>query len=78
MTGELLYQHNVNPEGKDLDKTFVKTNFVVIKSAFDKKISILTGVETGKRNEMTQEQIDLANDKLQEICCEIEKEWFNG
>lgn len=78
ITGELLSRHCINPEGKDLDKTFVKTNFVVIKSAIDKKVSILTGVEKGKRSEMTQVQIDLANDKLQEICNEVEKEWFNG
>lgn len=78
MAGELLSRHCINPEGKNLDKTFVRTNFVVIKSAIDKKVSILTGVEKGKRNEMTQVQIDLANDKLQEICNEVEKEWFNG
>lgn len=78
ITGELLSKHCINPEGKDLDKTFVKTNFVAVKSAIDKKISILTGVEKGKRSEMTQDQIDLVNEKLQEICNEVEKEWFNG
>ena len=78
MTGELLYRHHVNPKGKNLDNTFVKDNFALIKSAIDRKISDLVGIGKGKRHEMTQEQIDLANDTLQEICNEVEKEWFNG
>lgn len=78
LAGEILYSHNVNPEGKELDKSYMKTNFVLVKSAIDKKISVLTGVSTGKRNEMTQKQINLANDKLTEIRNEIEREWFNG
>ena len=56
----------------------MKTNFVLVKSAIDKQISTLTGVSTGKRNEMTQEQINLAYDKLPEIRNEIERKWFNG
>ena len=78
LAGEILYSHNVNPEGKELDKSYMKTNFVLVKSAIDKKISVLTGLSTGKRNEMTQKQINLANDKLTEIRNEIEREWFNG
>jgi len=73
-----LYSHNINPEGKELDKSYMKTNFVLVKSAIDKQISTLTGVSTGKRNEMTQEQINLAYDKLPEIRNEIERKWFNG
>ena len=78
MTGEILYSYNTNPEGRELDKSYIKTNFVLIKSAIDKKISALTGVGTGKRNEITQEQINLAKSKLPEIRNEIEREWFNG
>lgn len=78
MTGEILYSHNISPEGRELDKSYMKTNFVLVKSAIDKKISALTGVETGKRNEMTQEQINLAKIKLPEIRNEIERECFNG
>lgn len=77
-TGEILHRHNINPEGKSLDKLFMKTNFIVIKSEIDKKISDVTGLGIGKRSEMTQEQIDIAKNCFHDICQEIERKWFNG
>jgi hypothetical protein len=77
--GELLHSRGINPEGKNLDKKHLgKSNFVVVKSAFDQKIMALTGIKKGERSEMTQEQLTLAIDSLDVICKEVEREYIDA
>lgn len=78
-TGRLLASKGVNPQGKELDKKHLgKTNFVVIKSAFDKRIADHTETDFGERSEMSQEQLDNAISNLDRFSEEIGKEYLNG
>ena len=78
-TGAILKSEGVNPQGKKLDIQHLgKTNFIVIKSAFDKKIADLTGTDIVSRSEMKQEQIDCAIDSLDRLTKEIREEYFHG
>ena len=78
-TGSLLSKHGINGQGKNLDKKHLgKTNFVLIKSAIDKKCNELVGKKTGERHEFSQVEIDKITDNLDNISHQIEAELFNG
>ncbi len=74
-----MHSKGINPEGKNLDKRHLgKSNFVVVKSAFDQKIMALTGTKKRERSEMTQEQLTLAISNLDIIYKEVERECFDA
>lgn len=73
--GRLLASSNINPQGSELDKQYIgKTNFIVLKSEFDKKIADLLQVGFGERSELSYEQINLAKENLQRFNEEIRGE----
>jgi superfamily II DNA or RNA helicase len=78
-TGEILSKRNINSEGKELDKNYLgKTNFVIVKSAIDRKCNELIGRSSGQRHEFTQHELDNINENLDSILATVEMELFNG
>ena len=57
----------LNAEAKNLDKSYLVSNFVFLKSKLDQKINALIGIEKNMRNEMTIEQIELAISSIEQI-----------
>jgi hypothetical protein len=78
LTGVLLKNKNISPEGKTLDKSYVKTNFAFIKSLIDNKCNEFLGIKKGQRNEISLDQIVLVEKELERIMGEIELEVLNG
>ena len=78
-TGLLLNKHGINPAGKDLDDNHLgKTNFVVIKSKIDKKCNKLVNSSSGKRHDLSQLEIDMIVENLENILTIVEGESLNG
>ncbi|MBM7142400.1 DEAD/DEAH box helicase [Acinetobacter sp. 105-3] len=65
--GYILSTLSLNAEGKNLDKSYIASNFVFLKSKLDQKINSLIGIEKNMRNEMTIDQIELAIRSIDEI-----------
>ena len=57
----------MNAEAKNLDKSYIASNFVFLKSKLDQKINSLIGIEKNMRNEMTIDQIELAISSIDQI-----------
>ena len=74
---KLLHDHKVKQDGRTLDKQHLgKTNWIVVKSAIDRKAATLTGHKTGERPDYSQEQIDAIKAGLDDIIREVEDEVF--
>ncbi|EPF69344.1 DEAD/DEAH box helicase [Acinetobacter indicus] len=65
--GYILSTLGLNAEGKNLDKSYISSNFVFLKSKLDQRINSLIGIEKNMRNEMTIEQIELAISSIDQI-----------
>lgn len=65
--GYILSILELKAEGKNLDKSYMFSNFVFLKSKFDQKVNALIGIEKNMRNEMTIDQIDLAISSIDQI-----------
>ena len=65
--GYILSTLGLNAEAKNLDKSYLVSNFVFLKSKLDQKINALIGIEKNMRNEMTIEQIELAISSIEQI-----------
>ncbi|WP_180153346.1 MULTISPECIES: DEAD/DEAH box helicase [unclassified Acinetobacter] len=65
--GYILSTLGLNAEGKNLDKSYISSNFVFLKSKLDQKINSLIGIEKNMRNEMTIDQIELAISSIDQI-----------
>ena len=65
--GYILSNLGLNAEAKNLDKSYLVSNFVFLKSKLDQKINALIGIEKNMRNEMTIEQIELAISSIDQI-----------
>ncbi|WP_298146913.1 DEAD/DEAH box helicase family protein [uncultured Acinetobacter sp.] len=65
--GYILFTLGLNAEAKNLDKSYLVSNFVFLKSKLDQKINALIGIEKNMRNEMTIEQIELAISSIEQI-----------
>ncbi len=65
--GYILSNLGLNAEGKNLDKSYISSNFVFLKSKLDQRINSLIGIEKNMRNEMTIEQIELAISSIDQI-----------
>ena len=77
--GQLIGKHGLNSQGYDLDKMhFRKTNFVVLKSAIDRKISEKANRPSGTRHEYTREELDQIDNEFPSIMEEVEKEYFHA
>ena len=65
--GYILSTLGLNAEAKNLDKSYLVSNFVFLKSKLDQKINALIGIEKNMRNETTIEQIELAISSIEQI-----------
>ena len=66
--GQVLGERSINPQGYTLDKRYLgKTNFVVLKSAIDKKIYTYLGRGSGERKELSQEDYDRIDAVFEEL-----------
>jgi len=54
-----------------LDKTYVRSNYVFIKSQIDRKINELLNIENNMRNELSSKQIKIALDNINKIGQEL-------
>lgn len=78
-TGYILRQRGVNPQGRELDRKHLgKTNFVVLKSAIDRKIYQFVGRELGSRHEFTKAELDSIRENLDQIIAEAVSEVFDA
>jgi DNA or RNA helicases of superfamily II len=76
-TAYILRQRGVNPQGKELDRTqFTRTNFVVLKSAIDRKIYQFVGKEPASRHEFSLTELRLIKENLDKIISEAVAEVF--
>jgi superfamily II DNA or RNA helicase len=79
LVGRLLFSRKLNPKGKGLDKQKPpRENFVVVKSAVDKKIYSMFSLGPGQRSEFTQSQLDDAEAQLESILTEVAEEVLDG
>jgi len=77
--GKILTSRGVSPGGKNLDKKlFSRTNFVILKSAIDKKFMKHVGMATGSRSEYTQIQLNSISDNFDALVNAAVTEVFNG
>lgn len=72
--GYMLNILGLNSEGKNLDKSYMTSNFVFLKSKLDKEINSLIGIEKNMRNEMDIDQIELGISSIDQITERILKE----
>lgn len=74
-TGFILKQRGINPHGRELDKKHLgKTNFVLLKSAIDRKINQFVGKEPGSRSEYSLSELQAIKANLQQIVNEATAE----
>lgn len=76
-TGRILGGRAVNPEGRNLDRQFRnRSNFVVLKSAIDRRANAIVGRSTGTRHDFTQEELDRIESAWADILARAEQEVF--
>lgn len=75
----ILNQRNVDPSGRELDqKAFTKTNLIVVKSAIDKTVNAAIGKQSGKRHEVTREELDQIETEFSELVLAAEADVFES
>lgn len=78
-TGRILAQRGLNPNGYDLDKKRLKrTNFVVFKTAIDRKINDATGRGNRQRHEFNRVELDMIDQRFPELVEAATNEVFNA
>jgi superfamily II DNA or RNA helicase len=76
--GRVLGQKGINPMGMDLDRSKSRPNFVVLKSAIDRKCNMLVGRRPQERSEFTQAELDQIGGQLDQLIAEATQEVFDG
>ena len=77
--GRLLGSRDINPRGRDLDRKRIgRDNFVVVKSAIDRRINESVGRAAGERSELSREQLDQINSNFAELIAAAEQEVFDA
>jgi len=69
--GKILALLDEKSEAITLDKTYVRSNYVFIKSQIDRKINELLNIENNMRNELSSKQIKIALDNINKIGQEL-------
>ena len=78
-TGVLLKRHQINPEGKQLDRKYVgRTNYVVVSAALSTRVNAAVGRKAGERSEMSQADLDKIDVEFGTIMTAVEAEVING
>lgn len=77
--GKLVRNHGLNPEGRDLDKRRLgQSNWVIVKAATDKRANATVGRGPKERSDLSQAEIDLITERLDDILIEVEEDLFHG
>ncbi len=77
--GRILAERGINPQGRDLDRQRrSRTNFVILKSAIDRRVNAIVGLGTGARSEFTQGQIDAVNAEFAGVIAQAVTEVFDA
>jgi len=74
--GQMLAEKKLSHDGRNLDKTKMKSNFVFLKALTDKKVKVFVGQK--KRSELSQGELDGISSNLKNIIQEIKKEVFSA
>ena len=75
----VLGERGVSPEGRDLDRQRLgRSNFIVLKSAIDRRVNALVGRSTGQRSEFVREELDRIDAAFDRLVEEAEREVFHG
>jgi len=75
IVGQILREHRLNPQGHDLDKKHLgKSNFVVLKSAIDRRINTFVGRGQGERSEFSKAELDSIRANFETLVDEAVKE----
>ena len=77
--GKILAERGVNPKGRELDRRRLEyDNFVVLKSAFDKRINAMVEHQSRERNEFTRDELDMIDRAFQNITQKVIEGTFNA
>lgn len=76
--GRILAQHSVQHAGHELDKSYRRDNFQVIKGAIDKRVNAMAPSGAKRRAEFTNADLDFLLKELSTISAEVEAELFRG
>jgi hypothetical protein len=77
--GRLLGSRDFNPRGRDLDRNRIgRDNFVVLKTAIDRRINESVGRAAGERGELSRQQLEEINSNLAELIAAAEQEVFDA
>jgi len=74
----ILSKHKINPNAKNLDKSFIKTNLIYLISKINIQINNLVGKKSGQRSEFNIDELNLVDEKLPEILLLIDRDIENG
>jgi len=78
-TGVLLKRHQINPEGKQLDRKHMgRTNYVIVSAALSTRANAAVGRKAGERSEMSQADLDKIDAEFGAIMAAVEAEVING
>jgi hypothetical protein len=74
-TGRVLNERGINPQGHELDRNRLgRTNFVVLKSAIDRRVNALAGRSAGERHEFTRQELATINESFDRLFAEAAEE----
>lgn len=77
--GRVLGERGVNPQGYDLDRAHRgRTNFVVLKAAFDQQVNQAVGRGTGERHNFNRQELDAIRARFAELVAAAEEEVFGA
>lgn len=79
ITGQVLAQQGVNPEGRELDRNRLgRSNYVVFKAAIDRQANALVRRGSGERHEFSQDDLDQIEGDFDGIVARATAEVFGG
>lgn len=77
--GRILGERGLNRFGRGLDRQrLARNNFVVLKTAIDRRINASVGCSSGQRSEFTRQQLDEVNRNFDTLVDEAVMEVFDG
>ena len=75
----ILQERKIDPSGRELDQVaLTKTNLIVVKSAIDKAVNAAIGKQSGKRHEVTRQELDRIESEFAELVATAETDVFEN
>lgn len=76
--GEILSRRGVSHRARSLDPASGRENFVVVKTAIDRKIMALVGRPVGDRPNYSREELDEIRREMKALLAQVEEELFDA